>query len=180
MRKLARRRHPTVSGEDAVAAGSHSDRLKTASKAWPAVDLLPASSHPSGAFGRLCRRRGIPSAGLPPERPSSGFGAGVDDGSASPIAFAALKAREAKLGVIGLGYVGLPLSLTAAIAGFRVLGFDINETARRHAQQRRGCFQAYPSSNPTGGDRRGALRSDGGFWAPERAGCHPDLRADTA
>ena len=40
---------------------------------------------------------------------------------------AALKAREAKLGVIGLGYVGLPLSLTAAIAGFRVLGFDINE-----------------------------------------------------
>jgi UDP-N-acetyl-D-glucosamine dehydrogenase len=34
--------------------------------------------------------------------------------------------RRATIGVIGLGYVGLPLSLTAAGAGFRVVGFDIN------------------------------------------------------
>lgn len=34
--------------------------------------------------------------------------------------------RRARIGVIGLGYVGLPLALTAAKAGFRVLGFDIN------------------------------------------------------
>src|SRR5687768_4878205 len=32
--------------------------------------------------------------------------------------------REARVGVIGLGYVGLPLSLTFAEGGFRVLGFD--------------------------------------------------------
>ncbi|MGO4704364.1 nucleotide sugar dehydrogenase [Microvirga sp. 2MCAF38] len=37
------------------------------------------------------------------------------------------KARRAKLGIIGLGYVGLPLALTAARAGFEVLGFDINK-----------------------------------------------------
>jgi UDP-N-acetyl-D-glucosamine dehydrogenase len=36
------------------------------------------------------------------------------------------KGREATLGIIGLGYVGLPLALTAAKAGFTVLGFDIN------------------------------------------------------
>jgi UDP-N-acetyl-D-glucosamine dehydrogenase len=36
------------------------------------------------------------------------------------------RAREAKIGVIGLGYVGLPLSLAAAEKGFRVLGFDID------------------------------------------------------
>lgn len=34
--------------------------------------------------------------------------------------------KSAVLGVIGLGYVGLPLSLAAAKAGFKVLGFDIN------------------------------------------------------
>ena len=38
----------------------------------------------------------------------------------------ALDDRTAKVGVIGLGYVGLPLSLAAANAGFEVLGFDIN------------------------------------------------------
>lgn len=38
----------------------------------------------------------------------------------------AFRERRAKLGVIGLGYVGLPLSLAASEAGFTVLGFDIN------------------------------------------------------
>ena len=39
----------------------------------------------------------------------------------------ALKKRTAKVGVIGLGYVGLPLSLLFADAGFSVTGFDIDE-----------------------------------------------------
>lgn len=34
---------------------------------------------------------------------------------------------DAKIGVIGLGYVGLPLSLAFVDAGFEVRGFDINE-----------------------------------------------------
>jgi len=34
--------------------------------------------------------------------------------------------REAYFGVIGLGYVGLPLAYELATAGFRVLGYDIN------------------------------------------------------
>jgi UDP-N-acetyl-D-glucosamine dehydrogenase len=38
-----------------------------------------------------------------------------------------LKNRTAKIGVIGLGYVGLPLSLLFAEAGFPVTGFDIDE-----------------------------------------------------
>src|SRR6201986_3334700 len=40
---------------------------------------------------------------------------------------ASLKNRTAKVGVIGLGYVGLPLSLLFAEAGFAVTGFDIDE-----------------------------------------------------
>ena len=38
-----------------------------------------------------------------------------------------LKNRTANVGVIGLGYVGLPLSLLFAEAGFSVTGFDIDE-----------------------------------------------------
>ena len=35
--------------------------------------------------------------------------------------------RKAKLGVIGLGYVGLPLCLEMANAGFDVTGIDVDE-----------------------------------------------------
>ncbi|HXE56800.1 MAG TPA: nucleotide sugar dehydrogenase [Gemmatimonadales bacterium] len=35
--------------------------------------------------------------------------------------------REALFGVIGLGYVGLPLAVELANAGYRVLGYDVNE-----------------------------------------------------
>jgi UDP-N-acetyl-D-glucosamine dehydrogenase len=38
------------------------------------------------------------------------------------------QSRKATVGIIGLGYVGLPLALTAAQAGFSVLGFDINRS----------------------------------------------------
>ncbi len=39
---------------------------------------------------------------------------------------ARLKSREAVIGIVGLGYVGLPLMLRYIAAGFRVLGFDID------------------------------------------------------
>jgi len=39
-----------------------------------------------------------------------------------------LRDRTALIGIIGLGYVGLPLTLRYAQAGFRVLGIDIDST----------------------------------------------------
>ena len=36
--------------------------------------------------------------------------------------------KTANIGVIGLGYVGLPLALTFASKGFPVTGFDIDPT----------------------------------------------------
>ena len=39
-----------------------------------------------------------------------------------------IRARQAKVGVIGLGYVGLPLAVEFARAGFDVTGFDIDES----------------------------------------------------
>ena len=41
---------------------------------------------------------------------------------------AAILERRAVIGVVGLGYVGFPLALTASRAGFKVVGFDINQT----------------------------------------------------
>src|SRR4051794_17690067 len=39
-----------------------------------------------------------------------------------------LESRTATVGIIGLGYVGLPLAAVAARAGFRVIGFDIDNS----------------------------------------------------
>ena len=34
--------------------------------------------------------------------------------------------KKASVGIIGLGYVGLPLAYEFSIAGFKVIGFDKN------------------------------------------------------
>jgi UDP-N-acetyl-D-mannosaminuronate dehydrogenase len=39
---------------------------------------------------------------------------------------ARIEARTARVGVIGQGYVGLPLALVFREAGFPVLGFDVD------------------------------------------------------
>jgi len=39
---------------------------------------------------------------------------------------ARIRAHQVTVGIIGLGYVGLPLALTFAERGFRVLGFDVD------------------------------------------------------
>jgi UDP-N-acetyl-D-glucosamine dehydrogenase len=38
-----------------------------------------------------------------------------------------IRDKSAKVGVVGLGYVGLPLAVAFAEAGFRVLGFDVQQ-----------------------------------------------------
>ena len=37
-----------------------------------------------------------------------------------------IASRDARVGVIGLGYVGLPLAVQFAKVGFRVTGFDLD------------------------------------------------------
>ena len=51
----------------------------------------------------------------------------VEELSAQDRLLRQIASRRAKVGVIGLGYVGIPLALIAARAGFPVLGFDVNE-----------------------------------------------------
>src|SRR5215470_9425757 len=56
-----------------------------------------------------------------------------------------LNRREAKVGIVGLGYVGLPLAVEFAEAGFSVLGVDVS--AAKVAQLNRG--ESYIPDIPT-------------------------------
>lgn len=44
----------------------------------------------------------------------------------APDFLARIKNRKAVVGIIGLGYVGIPLALTALKAGYSVIGFDVD------------------------------------------------------
>ena len=50
--------------------------------------------------------------------------AGAGEGGHLGRLLASIDSREARVGIIGLGYVGLPLARAFAAAGYRVLGFD--------------------------------------------------------
>jgi UDP-N-acetyl-D-glucosamine dehydrogenase len=59
---------------------------------------------------------------------------------------ARFQARQATIGIIGLGYVGLPLALTAAKAGFSVLGFDINASYVERLNRGESTIKHIPSA----------------------------------
>jgi len=70
------------------------------------------------------------------DKASNETGAIVQDNSARSKLMSRIADRNAKIGIIGLGYVGLPLAVAATNAGFVVLGFDID--ADRVARVNRG------------------------------------------
>jgi UDP-N-acetyl-D-glucosamine dehydrogenase len=53
-----------------------------------------------------------------------------------------IRSREARAGVIGLGYVGLPLAVTAARAGFPVTGFDVDPSKMARLDAGRSYIEA--------------------------------------
>ena len=46
--------------------------------------------------------------------------------SSIPSLYSAIADKSARVGIVGLGYVGLPLVRTFVAAGFRCLGFDVD------------------------------------------------------
>jgi UDP-N-acetyl-D-glucosamine dehydrogenase len=58
-----------------------------------------------------------------------------------------IAAREARIGVIGLGYVGLPLATELAGAGFSVTGFDVDATKVRAIAEGRSYIADVASSD---------------------------------
>lgn len=54
--------------------------------------------------------------------------------------------RRAVIGVVGLGYVGLPLAMEFARAGFTVLGYDVSEARVRDLMTGRSHIQDVPDA----------------------------------
>jgi UDP-N-acetyl-D-glucosamine dehydrogenase len=68
-----------------------------------------------------------------------------------------IRTREARLGIVGLGYAGLPLAILFAESGFQVTGIDLNETRVSWVNERRSYLVDVPSERyETAGDRLSA------------------------
>src|SRR5712671_2985298 len=57
-----------------------------------------------------------------------------------------IRARKARVGVIGLGYGGLPLAVEFAHAGFDVTGFDVDEKKTSDINAGRSYIPDVPSA----------------------------------
>ena len=58
-----------------------------------------------------------------------------------------IEARTARVGIIGLGYVGLPLAVEFAKAGFIVTGFELDENKIKAVNSRQSYIPDVPSSD---------------------------------
>jgi UDP-N-acetyl-D-glucosamine dehydrogenase len=63
---------------------------------------------------------------------------------ASPL-LERIRAKEAKIGVVGLGYVGLPLGMAFAEAGFPVVGIDVDARKVEKIAQSESYIEHIPS-----------------------------------
>ena len=88
--------------------------------------------------------------------------------------------RTALVGIIGLGYVGLPLALTFAERGFRVLGFDVDPKKVDALAGARCTSSTSTAARLSAALDAGRLRRHERLRAPRRARRDPHLRADAA
>jgi UDP-N-acetyl-D-glucosamine dehydrogenase len=73
-----------------------------------------------------------------------------------------IRTREARLGIIGLGYAGLPLAILFADAGFQVTGVDLDDVRVRWVNERRSYLVDVPSERYEAvGDRLAATTDYG-------------------
>ena len=90
-----------------------------------------------------------------------------------------LEARTARIGVIGLGYVGLPLSLLLSEAGFKVTGFDIDTKKVTDLEAGRSYIFRIPAAEIQSA-RQTWLHGHHRLRASVGSGRHHHVRADAA
>lgn len=76
-----------------------------------------------------------------------------------------IRARSARVGVVGLGYVGLPLAVEFARAGFHVTGVDVSQGKVDQINAGSSYVQDVPSSDVRELVSRGLLRATADFSA---------------
>jgi UDP-N-acetyl-D-glucosamine dehydrogenase len=70
-----------------------------------------------------------------------------------------LSDRTACIGVVGLGYVGLPLAIEFAKAGFHVIGYDVSEDVVAELMRGESHIQDVPSADVAEAVRAGKLEA---------------------
>ena len=71
-----------------------------------------------------------------------------------------LTTREARVGIIGLGYVGLPLARAFARAGYSVLGFDVDGAKVQKLNTGRSYIKQIPDSTIVEMREKGFVATD--------------------
>jgi UDP-N-acetyl-D-glucosamine dehydrogenase len=74
-----------------------------------------------------------------------------------------IEGKQAVVGIIGMGYVGLPLALAFDRAGFRVLGFDIDPVKVRKLNRGESYLKHIGTGRVTLMARRGKFHATGDF-----------------
>jgi UDP-N-acetyl-D-glucosamine dehydrogenase len=70
-----------------------------------------------------------------------------------------IRSRDARVGVIGLGYVGLPLAVEFAHAGFSVTGFDVDEAKTTQINDGKSYIPDVPTPDLAAAVSAGKLRA---------------------
>jgi len=91
-------------------------------------------------------------------KPSS-TAAPAERGGVAETLLARIRAKEARVGVIGLGYVGLPLAVELAHAGFTVTGFDVDSSKADEINAGRSYIPDVPASELSEAVQKGKLRA---------------------
>lgn len=68
-----------------------------------------------------------------------------------------IEARRIKVGIVGLGYVGLPLALRFTEAGFQVMGFDIDDSKSRLISRGESYFSHISNERVNAAIRKGLI-----------------------
>ena len=74
-----------------------------------------------------------------------------------------IASRHARIGIVGLGYAGLPLGMTFAEAGFKVTGIELNEQRVQAIEKRRSYLVDVPAERYDG--LAGRLRATSDYGA---------------
>jgi UDP-N-acetyl-D-glucosamine dehydrogenase len=74
-----------------------------------------------------------------------------------------IRSRRAKVGILGLGYVGLPLAMEFVRAGFDVTGFDVVASKVDALNRGRSYIPDVPSKAVASAARRGRFRATSDF-----------------
>ena len=91
-----------------------------------------------------------------------------------------IASKTARVGVVGLGYVGLPLAVEFANAGFSVTGIDVQQSKVDQLNRGESYIQDVPTDAAAAAGEGGKFTATTDFSVVARTGHDQHLRPDAA